>query len=113
MYCYTQDDVEGMSPLEVENMLLYAGAEKKIKQKLKGEWKYRRLQDYFEKKRGKEFSLTFAKLEKISKHPISETMRKDRNRWYRLRELERAVGEHKNMNLAIDLRSTLCVYCKI
>ena len=83
MYCYTQDDVEGMSPLEVENMLLYAGAEKKIKQKLKGEWKYRRLQDYFEKKRGKEFSLTFAKLEKISKHPISETMRKDRNRWYR------------------------------
>lgn len=63
--------------------LLYAVAEKKIKQKLKGEWKYRRLQDYFEKKRGKEFSLTFAKLEKISKHPISEAMRKDRNRWYR------------------------------
>ena len=79
--CYTLDDLDGMSPFQIDEMLIYASAEKQLKHKLKGEWKYRRLEDYFEKCKRNRFTLSFAKLEKLSGIPISPSMRKDRNRW--------------------------------
>jgi hypothetical protein len=81
IYHYTLDDLDGMSPFEIDEMLIYASAEKQVKHKLKGDWKYRKLEDYFEKSKRNRFTLSFQKLEKISGYPISDSMRKDRNRW--------------------------------
>jgi hypothetical protein len=81
IYHYTLDDLDGMTPLEVDEMLIYASAEKKVKHKLKGEWKYRKLEDYFEKSKRNRFTLSFKKLEKISGYPLSDSMKRDKNRW--------------------------------
>jgi RNA-directed DNA polymerase len=62
VYLHTLDDLDGMSAHEIDQMLVYASAEKQVKHRLKGDWKYR-------------------KLEKVSGYPISEAMRRDKNRW--------------------------------
>ena len=81
MKCYTLDDLDGMSPFEIDEMLIYASAEKQLKHKLKGDWKYRKLEDYFEKSKRNRFTISFARLEKMSGFPISQAMRKDNNGW--------------------------------
>jgi group II intron reverse transcriptase/maturase len=78
---YTLDDLDGMTPAAIDEMLVYADAEKKVKVKLKGDWKYRKLEDYFEKSKRNRMMLSFQKLEKISGYGLSESMKKDKNRW--------------------------------
>jgi RNA-directed DNA polymerase len=81
IYHYTLDDLDGMSPKEIDEMLVYASAEKQLKHKLKGEWKYRKLEDYFEKSKRNRFTVSFTRLEKISGYKISDAMRRNKQRW--------------------------------
>jgi hypothetical protein len=81
LYHYTLDDLDGMTPYQVDEMLIYASAEKQMKSKLKGDWKYRKLEDYFERSKRNRFTLSFKKLEKISGYELSPSMRNDKNRW--------------------------------
>jgi ribosomal protein L28 len=81
IYHYTLDDLDGMSPQEIDEMLIYASAEKQLKHKLKGDWKYRKLEDYFEKSKRNRFTVSFSRLEKISGYKISDAMRRNKRRW--------------------------------
>jgi RNA-directed DNA polymerase len=81
MSFYTLEDLDGLSVREVDNMLVYASADKRQKHLLAGNWKYRKLQDYFEKCRKPRITLTFSEIEKLSGYEISEARKHDRKSW--------------------------------